>query len=59
MVIRQFECRAHLQVALEAGGRRFARVHDRVQPTAACDMKTARPVTRFAASVLGIVAGSL
>ena len=30
VMIRQFECRAHFQVALEACVRRFARVHDRV-----------------------------
>ena len=30
MVIRQFDRRAHLQVALEAGGWIFARVHDGV-----------------------------
>ena len=57
MVIRQLESRTHFQVALEAGVWRFARVHDGVCPTAACDMKTARPVTRFAAGVLGVLAG--
>jgi len=59
MVIRQLESRTHFQVALEAGVWRFARIHDGVCPTAACDMKTARPVTRFAAGVLGVLAGGL
>lgn len=55
MVMRQGKLRAHLGVALKTRCRRFARIDDRMRAAAALDVQTSRPVTRFAADVLGVV----
>jgi hypothetical protein len=59
MVMRQFEFRAHLHMALEASGRRFLRINDRAALTAALNVQTPRSMTRLATHVLGVVAGRL
>jgi hypothetical protein len=59
MVMRQFEFRPHLHMALETSLRRLARVDDCVRRAAALDVKTSRSMTRFAANVLGVVARRL
>lgn len=59
VMMRQLKLGADLQVTLEASGRRSAGIHDRVRRPAALDMKTSRPVTGFAADILGVVARSL
>jgi len=56
MMMRQIEFRLHLQVALETSRRRFARIDDRVRAATAFHVKASRPVTRFAADVLRVVA---
>lgn len=38
MVMRQFEFRAHLQMALETGGRGFLRINNRARSAAALDV---------------------
>lgn len=59
VVMRQFECRAHLQVTLETSFGRFAGVNNGVEAAAALDVKTARPVARFTTHILGILSGGL
>jgi hypothetical protein len=54
MMMRQLECRADFQVTLETGVRRLSRIDDRARTAASLDVQTPRPVTRFAAHVLGI-----
>src|SRR5882672_4145961 len=54
MMMRQLKCRADFQVTLETGVRRLSRIDDRACTAASLDMQTPRPVTRFAAHVLGI-----
>ena len=54
MMMRQLKCRADFQVTLETGVRRLSRIDDRAGTAASLDMQTPRPVTRFAAHVLGI-----
>ena len=54
MTMRQLEAGPHVGVTLEACGRRFARINDRMRAAAALDVQTSRAVTRFAADVLGV-----
>ena len=55
MAMRQRELGAHFKVTLKTGIRRSARVDDGASRTAALDVEATRPVTRFAADVLGVV----
>jgi hypothetical protein len=55
VVVRQLECRTHFQVALETGLRIFPRIDNRVRRATALYVQTTRPVTRFAAHVLGVL----
>ena len=55
MVVRQFERRANFQVTLETSFRRLTGIYDRVRRAAALDVQTARPVTRLAAHVYGLL----
>lgn len=55
MTVRQLELGAHFEVTLKTGIRRAARVDDGASRTAALDVEAARPVTRFAPDVLGVV----
>jgi hypothetical protein len=59
MMVRQLELRADLEVALEAGFRRFAGINNRMSRTAALDVKTAGAMARFATHVLRIRSLSL
>lgn len=59
VVMRQLERRAHLRMALEAGGGRFSWINDRPALAAALNMQTPRPMARLAPHVLGIITGSL
>ncbi len=54
MMMRQLKRCANVQVTLETGVRRLSRVDDRADSAASFDVQTPRPVTRFAAHVLGI-----
>jgi hypothetical protein len=56
MVMRELEGRADLQMALKASTRRLFRVNDLTALTPTFDVQTPRPMTRFAADVLGFVA---
>ena len=55
VMVRQLECRANFQVTLEARVRRLPRIDDGVRRSAAFYVQTPRPVTRFAAHVLGVL----
>ena len=57
VVIRQFECRAHFQMALETCLGRLARVDDCVRRSAAFNVKTSGSMTGLATDVLGVVTG--
>ena len=56
MMMWQLESRAHFGVALETSGRRSSWIDDLIALAAALHVKAARPVTRFTAHVLGVVA---
>lgn len=56
MAVRQLELRAHFQVTLETGLRRFFRIDDRFGSASRFYMQAARAVTRFAAHLLGVSA---
>ena len=55
MVMWQLECRANFQVALKAGFRRLARIHDGARAAASLHMQTPWPMARFAAHVRGLL----
>ena len=59
MVIGQFELAPALPGGIGNRWLAFARVDDGVKATAALDVKAARPVTRFATHVFGVLAGRL
>jgi len=54
MVMGQLERRANVQMTLETRFRRFPRIDDCVRRAAAFYVQTPRPVTGFAAHVLGV-----
>jgi len=54
MMMRQLKRCANFQVTLETSVRRLSRIDDRARTAASLDVQTPRPVTRFAAHVLGI-----
>ena len=56
MGVRQVEFRAHLQVALKAGFRRFAGIDDRVSSAARLDVLASGSVTRLTTDILGVFA---
>ena len=56
MGVRQVELCANLQMALEAGFRRFARIDDRTGSTASRDVLASGAVAGFATDVLGVLA---
>ena len=55
MMVRQIEFTPFVQMTLEAGLWRFARIDDRVMGTAGFGVEAAGPVARFAADVDGVV----
>jgi hypothetical protein len=55
MMVRQSECCANFQVTLETRVRRLPGVNNRVRRATAFYVQTPRPVTRFAAHVLGVL----
>ena len=54
MVMRQFEFRPHLHMALETSLRRFSWINNRAALAATLDVKTPRSMTRLAAHVLRV-----
>ena len=58
MVRRQIELGLLVQMALETGLGRFARIDDGFGPSAGFNVLAAGPVTGFTTNVLGVVAGS-
>ena len=52
MVMRQLECCANFQMALETGVRRFSRIYNRTRAAASLNVQAPGTVTRFAAHVL-------
>jgi len=54
MMMRQLKRCANFQVTLETSVRRLSRIDDRASAAASLDVQAPRPVTRFAAHVLGI-----
>ena len=55
MMVRQLELCPHVQVTLETRVRRLPRINNRVRRATAFHVQTPRPVTRFAAHVLGVL----
>lgn len=55
VMMRQLELCTHFEVTLETSFRRLARIDDRMRRATTLDVKTARPVTRFAADVLCVI----
>ena len=55
VVVRQGELRPHIEMALETGLRRSARVDDRARATTAFHVQTPRAVARLAADLLRVV----
>src|SRR5215831_18870257 len=55
MMMRQLKLCPHFQVTLETSLGGLARIDNRVRRTAALDMKTSRPVARFAPDVLCVL----
>ena len=55
VMMRQLECRANLQVALETRVWRFSRVDDRARFAASLDVQTAGSMARLAAHVDGLL----
>jgi hypothetical protein len=54
MVMRQFEFRAHLHMALETSLRRFSWINNCAALAATLDVKTSRSMTRLAANILRV-----
>ncbi len=59
MVRREIELTPLIEMALEAGLRRFARIDDGIGRAARLDVQAAGAVTRFASDILRVVAGRL
>lgn len=57
VMVRHFKSGAYFQVTLEAGVRRSPGIDDLTFIAAASDVQTSRTVARFAAHLLGVVAG--